>query len=124
MESNGSATLVQWTGKEFLEKATLFMRKTYGAVARKDLWIELRTSFKLLFKLKDRDEYEIHLRTIMEIIKPFQGIQSWHSRMINNFISGDQMGHFVVAAIIGAIEPINKEISTTLARMVKDQMFR
>lgn len=50
------------------------MKKTYGAVARKDLWIELRTSFKLLFKLKEKDEYETHLRIIMEIIKPFQGI--------------------------------------------------
>lgn len=67
-------TLTWWTSKEFLEKATLFMKKTYGAVARKDLWIELRTSFKLLFKLKEKDEYETHLRIIMEIIKPFQGI--------------------------------------------------
>ena len=41
-----------------------------------------------------------------------------------NCIVGDEMGHFVVAAIIGAIEPINKEIANTLAKMVKDQMFR
>ena len=34
------------------------------------------------------------------------------------------MGHFVVAAIIGAIEPINKEVANSLAKMVKDQMFR
>ena len=41
-----------------------------------------------------------------------------------NCIAGDEMGHFVVAAIIGAIEPINKDISNSLAKMVKDQMFR
>ena len=74
LNSTGSVTLTWWTSKEFFEKATLFMKKTYGAVARKDLWVELRTSFKLLFKLKEKDEYENHLRIIMEIIKPFQGI--------------------------------------------------
>ena len=106
------------------------MKKTYGTVARKDLWVELRTSFKLLFKLKEKDEYENHLRIIMEIIKPFQGIYFFvfllnlsHDYFIN-CIAGDEMGHFVVAAIIGAIEPINKEIANSLAKMVKDQMFR
>lgn len=108
LESTGSVTLSSWTSKEFFEKATIFMKKTIGAVAKKDLWIELRTSFKLLYKLKKKEEYESHLRIIMEIIKPFQG---------------EEIGHFVVAAIIGAIEPINREVSTSLRKMVKDQMF-